>query len=36
MIACDECGRTSRGKPPQWALDQEFVWICGGCDEVEV
>ena len=33
MIECDWCGLTTRGKTPQWAIEQDLVWICKRCDE---
>ncbi len=31
MIQCDDCGRTTRGKTPQWAIEQDLVYICDLC-----
>lgn len=33
MIKCHWCGLESRGKTPQWAIEQDRVWICKRCDE---
>jgi ribosome-binding protein aMBF1 (putative translation factor) len=33
MLYCDECGKSTRGKRPQFAVEQDLVWICNKCDE---
>tara|TARA_R100000458_G_C8277467_1_gene252989 strand:+ start:3722 stop:3943 length:222 start_codon:yes stop_codon:yes gene_type:complete len=33
MLYCDECGKSTKGKRPQFAVERDLVWICNECDE---
>ena len=30
-VLCDDCGKSVRGKTPQWAIEQDLVYICDLC-----